>query len=130
MYNKVHLNVDSAEVNSKENFGIFIFFTLLASLNILVSEIAYMSKSILFGLNKYSRSSKFLSEEQLITWNRERELFLLGIFIDWTFFKYFHLTTFSGVHDHGFEKWTCLQIWGSVVDIRKIEKNNRNTCLY
>ena len=32
--------VDSVGVNSKEKFGIFIFFTILVSVSILVSEIA------------------------------------------------------------------------------------------
>ena len=42
MYNKVPpvCAVDSVGVNSKEKFGIFIFFTILVSLSILVSEIA------------------------------------------------------------------------------------------
>ena len=42
MYNKVPpvCSVDSVGVNSKEKVGIFIFFTILVSLSILVSEIA------------------------------------------------------------------------------------------
>ena len=65
MYDKVPPAVDSVGVNSKEKFGIFIFFTILVSLSILVSEIAIMPKLILFDLIKYSKSSKFLFEEQL-----------------------------------------------------------------
>ena len=41
-FNKVPSAVDSAAVNSKGKFGISIFFTVLASLSILVSEIAIM----------------------------------------------------------------------------------------
>ena len=41
-FNKVPPAVDSVGVNSKEKFGIFIFFTVLVSLSILVSEIAIM----------------------------------------------------------------------------------------
>ena len=51
MYNKVPA-VDSVGVNSKEKFGIFIFFTVLVSLSILVSETAIMSKLILVDLIK------------------------------------------------------------------------------
>ena len=60
MYNKVPPAFDSVGVNSKEKFGIFIFFTMLLSLSILVSEIAIMPKLILVDLIKYSRSLKFL----------------------------------------------------------------------
>ena len=63
MYNKVPPAVHSVGVNSKEKFGIFIFFTMLLSLSILVSEIAIMSKLILVDLIKYARSSKFLFKE-------------------------------------------------------------------
>ena len=62
MYNKVSSAVDSVGVNSKEKFGIFIFFTVLVFLSILVSS---MSKLILVDLIKYSQSSKFLFEEQV-----------------------------------------------------------------
>ena len=43
----------------------------------LVSEIAIMSKLVLVVLSKYS--SKFLVKEHVLIWNKERELFLLGI---------------------------------------------------
>ena len=58
MYNKVSPAADSVEVNSKDKFRIYIFFTMLVFLSILVSEIAIMSKLILVDLIKYSRSSK------------------------------------------------------------------------
>ena len=58
-FNKVPPVVDSAGLNSKEKFGISIFFTVLAFLSILVSEIAIMSKLILVDLIMYSRSSIF-----------------------------------------------------------------------
>ena len=66
MYNKVPPADDSVEVNSKEKFGIIIFFTMLVSLSILVSEIVIMLKLILVDLIKYSRSSKFLFKEQVL----------------------------------------------------------------
>ena len=50
MYNKVP-PVDSVGVNSNEKFGIFIFFTMLILLGILVSEIAVMSRLTLFDLS-------------------------------------------------------------------------------
>ena len=61
MYNKVPPAVDLVGVNSKEKFGMFIFFTMLVSLSILVFEITIMSKMILVDLIKYSKFSKFLS---------------------------------------------------------------------
>ena len=104
MYNKVPLAVDSVGVNSKDKFGIFAFFAMLVSLSILVSKIAIMSKLMLADLIKYSRSSKFLFKEQVLMWNKKRQLFLLGFLIDWTSSKlsYLHLTTFSG------SLWSCV----------------------
>ena len=46
MYNKVPPAIDSVVVNSKEKFGIFLFFTMSASLSFLVSEMALMFKLI------------------------------------------------------------------------------------
>ena len=66
MYNKVPPAVDSVGVNSKEKFGIFIFFTVLLSLSILVSQIAFMSKMILVDLIKYPKCSTFLFKEQVL----------------------------------------------------------------
>ena len=79
MYNKVSSAVDSVGVSWKEKFGIFIFFTVLVFLSILVSS---MSKLILVDLIKYSQSSKFLFEEQVSMWSRARQLFLLENFRD------------------------------------------------
>ena len=100
LYHRVPPAVDSVGVNSKEKFGIFIFFTMIISLSILVSEIAIMSKLILVDLIKYSRSSKFLCKEQLLMWNREIELFLSH--------NMFTLQHFQGLCDHVFG--ICYQI--------------------
>ena len=60
-------SVDSVGVNSKEKYGIFTFFTILASLNSLISEMIIMSQlMILVDLIKYSRSSKVLFKEQVL----------------------------------------------------------------
>ena len=92
--------VSSFGGNSKEKFWIFIFFTMSLSLSILVSEIAIMSTLILVDLVKYSRSSKFMFEEQVLLSNRERQLFLFGTFIDWTSTShYLCFKTFSR-YDH------------------------------
>ena len=82
--NKVLPAVDSVGVNSKQKFGIFIFFTVLVSLSFLLSEMPITSKLILVDLIKYSKSSKFPFKEQVLMWNRQRQLFLLGLSIDWT----------------------------------------------
>ena len=81
MYNKVPPAVDSVGVNSYEKFGILIFFTMLVFFSNLVSEIAIMSKLVLVVLSKYSRSSKVLDKEHVLIWNKEREPFLLEIFM-------------------------------------------------
>lgn len=47
MYNEVPRALDSVRVNSEEKFWIFIVFTMLVSLSIMVSEISIMSKLIL-----------------------------------------------------------------------------------
>ena len=56
-------------------------FTMLVFLSIMFSEIAIKSKLVLVVLSKYSRSSKCLDKEYVLIWNKERELFLIGIFI-------------------------------------------------
>ena len=66
MYNKVLPAVHTVEIESKEKFGILIFFRMLMSLSILVSEIAVMPKLILADLIEYSISSKFLFKEQVL----------------------------------------------------------------
>ena len=52
---------------------------MLVFVSDLVSEMAVMSKLVLVALSEYSRSSKFLVKEHMLIWNKERELFLLGI---------------------------------------------------
>ena len=54
---------------------------MLVFVSDLVSEMAVMSKLVLVALSEYSRSSKFLVKEHVLIWNKERELFLLGIFM-------------------------------------------------
>ena len=71
MYNTVPPAVDSVRVNSKEKFGILLFFTILVFFSILVSEIAIMSKLVLVVLSKYSRSSKFLDKENALIWKKD-----------------------------------------------------------
>ena len=70
---------------------------MLVFVSDLVSEMAVMSKLVLVALSKYSRSSKFLVKEHVLMWSKERELFLLGIFMVWTSstLYYLQLTTFS-----------------------------------
>ena len=67
----------------RRKIGLFIFFTMLVSLSILDFKIAIMWKFILVDFSKGSRSS----EQRSLMLNRERELVLLGILIDWTSFK-------------------------------------------
>ena len=55
---KVPPGVDSVGVNSKEKFGIFIFFTMLVSLSILVSEITTVAKFILRTIHKVRMQGK------------------------------------------------------------------------
>ena len=66
MYNKVPPAVDSVGRNSKKKFWIFIFFTMLVSLSILISEIVTLSKLILAYLIKYCRSSKIFFKEEVL----------------------------------------------------------------
>ena len=66
--------VDSVGVvDSKEKFGIFIFFIMLIFLSILVSEIAIMAKLLLVDLIKYSRSSELRETERERQRERQRE---------------------------------------------------------
>ena len=63
------------------------FFTMIVSLSMLVSEIAILPKLILADLIKYCRSSQILFNKEVLILNLERQLFLLGIFTNCSFAK-------------------------------------------
>ena len=83
MYNKAAPVVDSVRVNPRDVYNVFIFH------NVSIFKYpgfwkSYYVKIDISWLIKYFRSSNFLFKEQVLMWNRSRQLFLLGIFIDWT----------------------------------------------
>ena len=86
IYNKVPPALDSVRINSKEKFGILIFFTVLVFFNNLAYDTAIISKLVLVVLSKYSRSSKFLVKEhnniKELIWNKEvTKIIIIIIFV-------------------------------------------------
>ena len=67
-------------------------------LDILASLTAIMSKYLLVHFNKYTRSSKFLFNEHVLIWKKERDFSFLGNFNDiiWSISKCLEFTAFSG----------------------------------